>query len=44
MTVKIAFVEIEKSEIVEIILRMVAGGFTVGLLIVLPTLRILGVA
>ena len=44
MTVKIASAEIEKSEIVEIILRMVAGGLTVGLLIVLPMLQILGVA
>jgi hypothetical protein len=44
MTVKTASAKIEKSEIVAIILRMVAGGLTVGLLIVLPMLQILGVA
>lgn len=34
----------DRSEFVEILLRMVGGGLTVGLLIVLPALKILGVA
>ena len=32
----------EKSEFIEIALRIVGGGLTVGLLIVLPSLKILG--
>jgi len=32
----------EKSEFIEIALRVVGGGLTVGLLIVLPSLKILG--
>ena len=34
----------EKSEIIETLLRMAGGGLTIGLLIVLPALKILGVA
>jgi hypothetical protein len=44
MTVKAPSRAAEKSQIVEIILRIAAGGLTVGLLIVLPVLKILGVA
>jgi hypothetical protein len=44
MTVKAASPATEKSQIAEIILRIAAGGLTVGLLIVLPVLKILGVA
>lgn len=44
MTVKGASPAAEKSQIAEIIFRIAAGGLTVGLLIVLPVLRILGVA
>lgn len=35
---------LEKSEFVEMILRIAGGGLTVGLLIVLPALKILGLA
>ena len=35
---------IEKSEVVEMLLRMTGGGLTVGLLIILPALKILGLA
>jgi hypothetical protein len=35
---------VERSEVAEIVLRMAAGGLTVGLLIVLPALKILGLA
>lgn len=35
---------IEKTEIVETLLRMAGGGLTIGLLIVLPALKILGIA
>lgn len=34
----------EKSEFVEVVLRIAGGGLTVGLLIVLPALKILGLA
>ncbi len=34
----------EKAEIVETFLRMAGGGLTIGLLIVLPALKILGIA
>ncbi|MGE3227129.1 MAG: hypothetical protein AB7I72_23845 [Parvibaculaceae bacterium] len=34
----------EKAELVEMVLRMTGGGLTVGLLIVLPALKILGLA
>jgi hypothetical protein len=34
----------DKSQIAETILRIAVGGLTVGLLIVLPVLKILGVA
>lgn len=34
----------EKSEFPEMLLRMAGGGLTVGLLIVLPALKILGLA
>ncbi|MGE3875181.1 MAG: hypothetical protein AB7F74_19680 [Parvibaculaceae bacterium] len=34
----------EKTEVFEILLRMTGGGLTVGLLIVLPALKILGLA
>ncbi|MGE4248247.1 MAG: hypothetical protein AB7F09_02590 [Parvibaculaceae bacterium] len=34
----------EKTEVLEMVLRMTGGGVTVGLLIVLPALKILGVA
>jgi hypothetical protein len=44
MTDKSASPATEKSQIVEIILRIAAGGLIVGLLIVLPVLKILGVA
>jgi hypothetical protein len=44
MTVKAASPAKEKSQITEIILRIAAGGLTVGLLIILPVLKILGVA
>lgn len=44
MTVKGAPPATEKSQIGEIILRIATGGLTVGLLIVLPALKILGVA
>ena len=32
----------EKAEVVEMVLRMTGGGLTVGLLIILPALKILG--
>jgi hypothetical protein len=35
---------VEKSEVLEMLLRMTGGGLTVGLLIVLPALKILGLA
>jgi hypothetical protein len=35
---------IQKAQVVEMLLRMAGGGLTVGLLIVLPALKILGVA
>lgn len=35
---------VEKSEIIEMFLRMAGGGLTIGLLIVLPALKILGIA
>ncbi|MBK1867836.1 hypothetical protein [Taklimakanibacter albus] len=35
---------IQKAQIVETLLRMAGGGLTIGLLIVLPALKILGVA
>lgn len=35
---------IEKADIVETFLRLAGGGLTIGLLIVLPALKILGVA
>jgi hypothetical protein len=35
---------VERSEFYEIILRIAGGGLTVGLLIVLPALKILGLA
>lgn len=35
---------IEKAEIFETFLRLAGGGVTIGLLIVLPALKILGVA
>jgi hypothetical protein len=35
---------VEKSEVVEMLLRVAGGGLTVGLLIVLPALKILGLA
>ena len=35
---------IEKTEIIETFLRMAGGGLTIGLLIVLPALKILGIA
>jgi hypothetical protein len=44
MTVKAPSLATEKSQIPEIILRIAVGGLTVGLLIVLPGLKILGVA
>lgn len=34
----------EKTEFLEMLLRMAGGGLTVGLLIVLPALKILGLA
>jgi len=34
----------EKSEFIEVLLRVVGGGLTIGLLIVLPALKILGLA
>lgn len=34
----------EKSEFIEVVLRVVGGGLTIGLLIVLPALKILGLA
>ncbi len=34
----------ESSEVLEMLLRMTGGGLTVGLLIVLPALKILGLA
>jgi hypothetical protein len=34
----------ETSEVFEMLLRMTGGGLTVGLLIVLPALKILGLA
>jgi hypothetical protein len=34
----------ERSEVLEMLLRMTGGGLTVGLLIVLPALKILGLA
>ncbi len=34
----------EKAEFLEMLLRMTGGGLTVGLLIVLPALKILGLA
>lgn len=34
----------EKSDFLEILLRMTGGGLTVGVLIVLPALKILGLA
>ncbi len=34
----------DKSEFIEILLRIAGGGLTVGLLIVLPALKILGLA
>jgi hypothetical protein len=34
----------EKTELYEMLLRMTGGGLTVGLLIVLPALKILGLA
>jgi len=34
----------EKTDIVEMVLRMTGGGLTVGFLIVLPALKILGLA
>jgi hypothetical protein len=44
MTDKCIFPATKKSQTAEIILRTAAGGLTVGLLIVLPVLKILGVA
>jgi len=44
MTVKPASPTTQKSQIAEIILRIAAGGLTVGLLILLPVLKMLGVA
>jgi len=35
---------IDKSEVLEMVLRITGGGLTVGLLIVLPALKILGLA
>lgn len=35
---------VQKAAVVEMLLRMAGGGLTVGLLIVLPALKILGVA
>jgi hypothetical protein len=35
---------VEKSEVLEMLLRVTGGGLTVGLLIVLPALKILGLA
>jgi hypothetical protein len=35
---------IEKSEVLEMLFRMTGGALTVGLLIVLPALKILGLA
>jgi hypothetical protein len=43
MTVKSSHSDRDKSEIFELLLRVIAGGLTVGLLIVLPSLQILGV-
>jgi hypothetical protein len=34
----------ERSEVLEMLLRMTGGGLTVGLLIILPALKILGLA
>ena len=34
----------EKTEVFEMVLRMTGGGLTIGLLIVLPALKILGLA
>lgn len=44
MTVKASSPAAKKSQIAEIILRIAVGGLTVGLLIVLPVFKILGVA
>jgi hypothetical protein len=35
---------VQKAQIFEMLLRMAGGGLTIGLLIVLPALKILGVA
>jgi len=35
---------VEKSEFLEVVIRVLGGGLTVGLLIVLPALKILGLA
>jgi hypothetical protein len=35
---------VEKSEFLEVLIRVLGGGLTVGLLIVLPALKILGLA
>ena len=34
----------QKTEFIEVILRMMGGGVTIGLLIILPALKILGLA
>ena len=36
--------DVDKSEVLEMLLRMTGGGLTVGLLIILPALKILGLA
>lgn len=44
MMVKSSQSDRDKSEIVELLFRVAAAGLTVGLLIILPSLQILGVA
>lgn len=43
MTTPVPHSGLEKSQVTEFILRMAGGGLTVGFLIILPALKILGV-